>query len=100
MVLTRPCSVTYLAAGAARIGNFATLWGALPSQSGGAPSTCGPGLDLHKKQTDIADFFRALAHNIKVNSLYRLNDPGIFGDSSNATITGYITNPNGVNAIA
>jgi hypothetical protein len=77
------------------IGNFATLWGALPSQSGGAPSTADLA-SICAKQTDIQTY--ALAHNIKVNSLYRLNDPGIWGDSSNATITGYITNSSGTNA--
>lgn len=77
------------------IGNFATLWGALPSQSGGAPSTADLA-SICTKQTDIQTY--ALTHNIKVNSLYRLNDPGIWGDSSNATINGYITNSDGAHA--
>ena len=77
------------------IGNFATLWGALPNQSGGAPSTADLA-SICTKQTDIQTY--ALTHNIKVNSLYRLNDPEIWGDSSNATITGYITNSDGSHA--
>jgi hypothetical protein len=74
------------------LGNFATLWGVLPHQLGGAPSTS----DLSSictKQTDIQAY--ASTNGLKVNSLYRLNDPGIWADSGNATITGYITNVGG-----
>jgi hypothetical protein len=77
------------------LGNFATLYGALPSQAGGAPSTSDLA-SICTKQTDIQAY--AAAKSLKVNSLYRLNDPGIWGDSGDATITGYITNSSGTNA--
>ena len=37
----------------------------------------------------------AAANSLKVNGLYRLNDPGIWGDSTYGTVTGYITNVGG-----
>ena len=77
------------------LGNFATLWGKIPTQTGGAPSTSDLA-SICTKQTDIQAY--AAAKSLKVNALYRLNDPGIWGDSGNATITGYITNSTGTNA--
>ena len=68
--------------------------GGFPTQSGGAPSTTALA-SLCTKQQDIQDF--ANANNFVVENLYRLNDVGTFGDSSNATVTGYITN-SGTNA--
>ena len=82
------------------LGNIATLWGVLPSQAGGAPSTSDLA-SICTKTTDIQTYAAAqttAGNPIKVNSLYRLNDLGIFGDSGNATITGYITNSSGTNA--
>jgi hypothetical protein len=74
------------------LGNFATLWGVLPHQSGGAPSTSDLA-SICTKHTDIQTY--AAANSLTLNSLYRLNDPGIWADSGNATITGYITNVGG-----
>jgi hypothetical protein len=74
------------------LGNFAMLTGVLPSQTGGAPSTTDLA-SLCTKATDIQAY--AKAKSLKVQSLYRLNDLGIWGDSSYATITGFITNPGG-----
>ena len=72
----------------------------MPSQTGGAPSTSDLA-SICTKTTDIQTYAAAqttAGNPIKVNSLYRLNDLGIFGDSGNATITGYITNSSGTNA--
>jgi hypothetical protein len=74
------------------LGNFAFLAGVLPSQTGGAPSAADLA-SICTKHTDVQTY--AGAKGLKVQTLYRLNDPGIFGDSSNATITGYITNVGG-----
>ncbi len=79
------------------LGNIATLWGVLPSQAGGAPSTSDLA-SICTKTTDIQTYAAGRKGIAKVNSLYRLNDLGIFGDSGNATITGYITNSSGTNA--
>ncbi len=82
------------------LGNFATLWGKIPTQTGGVPSTAALA-SICTKQTDIQTYAAAqttAGNPIKVNSLYRLNDLGIWGDSGNATITGYITNSSGTNA--
>ena len=77
------------------LGNFAMLDGILPNQTGGAPSTS----DLASICTKSADVQAyAATKGLKVNSLYRLNDLGIWGDSGDATITGYITNSSGTNA--
>ncbi len=73
------------------IGNVATLWGALPLQSGDAPSMSDLA-SICTKQTDIQAY--AATKSLTLHSLYRLNDPGIWGDSAAATITGYITNAN------
>jgi hypothetical protein len=71
------------------LANLSMLWGAFPQAPGGAPST--PALaSLCKKTTgdDLQSF--AAANNLTVHSLYKLNDPGVWADSGNATITGYI----------
>ena len=68
--------------------------GGFPTQSGGAPSTASLA-SLCKKQTDVQDF--ATANGFTVETNYRLNDAGVWGDSSNAVITGYITNSPGPN---
>ena len=49
------------------LGNFATLWGVLPSQAGGAPSISDLA-SICTKQTDIRAY--AAAKSIKVHSLY------------------------------
>ena len=74
------------------LGNFAMLYGAFPSQTGGAPSTTDLA-SLCTKTTDIQAY--AKAKSLKVQSLYRLNDLGIFGDSGNATIIGYLSGASG-----
>ena len=87
------------------LANVADLWmpgatstsGGFPMQAGGAPSTSAlAGLCKKNPNNDIQQF--AAANGFTVHSLYRLNDPGIFGDSSNATIQGYVTNTSGTNA--
>ena len=87
------------------LANVADLWmpgataasGGFPTQAGGAPSTSAlAGLCKKNPNNDIQQF--AAANGFTVHSLYRLNDPGIFGDSSNATIQGYVTNPGGTSA--
>jgi hypothetical protein len=77
------------------MGNFATLWGVIPSQVGGAPAVADLA-SICTKQTDIQTY--ALAKGLKVNSLYRLDRPGIWEDSGDATVNGYITNTSGTNA--
>lgn len=74
-----------------RIANVSMLYGNA-SQAGGSPNTSDLA-SLCTKTTDIQAY--AAANGLTVHSLYRLNDLGIFGDSGNATITGYITNPGG-----
>ena len=69
------------------LGNFATLWGKIPTQTGGAPAQADLA-SICKKQTDIADY--AAANGITVHALHRLNDLGIWGDSSVADFTGSI----------
>jgi hypothetical protein len=74
------------------LGNFATLYGLIPTQTGGAPSASDLA-SICTKATDVQAY--AAAKSLKVQSLYRLNDPGIWGDSGYATVTGYITNVGG-----
>ena len=76
------------------LADIAMLWtpSGFPTQSGGAPSTTALA-SLCTKQQDIQDF--ASADGFTVETLYRLNDVGTFGNSSNATVTGYITNVGG-----
>ena len=69
------------------LGNLAMLWGKIPTQAGGAPSTSDLA-SICTKQTDIATY--AGANGITVHSLYRLNDLGIWGDSGVADFTGSI----------
>ena len=71
------------------IGNVAMLQGGpFPQATGGAPSTTALS-SLCKKQTDIQSF--AATNGLTVRSLYRLNDPGIWADSSVAQFTGAIS---------
>lgn len=74
------------------IGNVAMLYGAFPQTTGGSPSTASLA-SLCKKTTDLNTF--AAANGMTVNALYRLNDLGIFGDSSGADFTGYISGASG-----
>ena len=69
------------------LSNFATLWGKIPTQAGGAPSTADLA-SICTKTTDIAAY--AASKGITVHSLYRMNDLGAFGDSSVADFTGSI----------
>ena len=64
------------------LGNLAMLWGKIPTQAGGAPSTADLA-SICTKQTDIQTYAASntAGNPIKVNSLYRLNDLGIWGDS-------------------
>jgi hypothetical protein len=79
------------------LGNFAMLTGApVPSQAGGAPSTSDLA-SLCTKATDIQAY--AAAKSLKVQSLYRLNDPGIWGDSSIGTVPGYIDTISGTTGL-
>ena len=71
------------------------LYGVLPQTIGGVPATTALA-SLCKKTTDIQSF--AAANGMTVNSLYRLNDFSIYGDSGYATIQGYLTNTTGTNA--
>ena len=77
------------------IGNIAMLYGVWPQTTGGAPATTSLA-SLCKKTADIQSF--AAANGMTVNSLYRLNDFSIYGDSGYATIQGYVTNTTGTNA--
>jgi hypothetical protein len=72
------------------LGNVAMLYtpGGFPTQSGGAPSTTSLA-SLCKKQADLQTF--AATNGFTVHSLYRLNDPGIWADSSIASFTGSIS---------
>src|SRR4029077_19983761 len=82
------------------LGNFAMLAGALPPDSTAAPSTADLA-SICTKQTDIQSYAKTLTtggQTNKVQSLYGLDDLGIWGDSSSATITGYITNSDGSHA--
>ena len=74
------------------LANVAMLWGQFPQSTGGAPSTSALA-SLCKKTTDIQAF--ASANGLTVHSLYRLNDLGIWADSSAAQFTGTITGASG-----
>jgi hypothetical protein len=75
------------------LGNVAMLWGKLPQVTPGTPSQ----VDLASictKKKDIQQYAAAqttAGNPIKVNALYRMNDLGIWGDSSYGTITGYLS---------
>ena len=82
------------------LANVGMFYGVFPPDSSGAPDTTQLA-SICKKQQDPQTFAQAqtVAGNpITVNSLYRLNDLGIWGDSSDATIVGYVTNTSGTNA--
>jgi hypothetical protein len=68
------------------LGNIAALYGPLPLQAGGAPSTTDLA-SICTKTTDIRSY--ATAKGLTVPSLWRLNDPGIWGDSGIADFTGH-----------
>lgn len=71
------------------LANVSMLWGAFPQATGGAPDTTKLAALCKKTPgNDLQSF--ATANNMTVHSLYKLNDPGIWADSGNATITGYI----------
>jgi hypothetical protein len=74
------------------LGDFAMLYGAVPSQIGGAPSTSDLA-SICTKATDIQMY--AATKGLKVQSLYRMNDLGIFGDSGYGTIKGYLSGASG-----
>ena len=87
------------------LANVADLWmpgatstsGGFPTQAGGAPSTSAlAGLCKKNPNNDIQQF--AAANGFTVHSLYRLNDPGIFADSSVAGFTGSISGASGSTA--
>jgi hypothetical protein len=77
------------------LGNASMLWGAFPQATGGAPDTTALA-SLCKKTTDLQSF--AAANSLTVHSLYRLNDPGIWADSSIATVSGWIDTASGATA--
>ena len=70
------------------LANVAMLWGQFPTTTGNVPSTTALA-SLCKKTTGIQAF--ASANGLTVHSLYRLNDLGIWADSSAAQFTGTIT---------
>ena len=69
------------------LANIGDFWGIFPSTSN-APSQTALA-SLCQKTTDYQSF--AAANGLTVHSLYRLNDTGIWGDSSAAQITGSIS---------
>ena len=74
------------------LANVADLWmpGGFPTQTGGAPSTSAlAGLCKKNPNNDIQQF--ASTRGFTVHSDYRLNDPGIFADSSVAQFTASIS---------
>jgi hypothetical protein len=74
------------------LGNLAMLTKPFPTQTSGAPSTSDLA-SICTKVTDIRTY--AATHALNVQSLYRLNDLGVFGDSSYATIIGYLSGASG-----
>jgi hypothetical protein len=77
------------------LANVAMLYGVFPQAAGGAPDTTHLA-SLCKKTTDIQNF--AASNGLTVHSLYRLNDPGVWADSSAAQFTGTITGASGSTA--
>jgi fibronectin-binding autotransporter adhesin len=75
----------------ASLANVGMYYGIFPSTSN-SPNASSL-TSLCQKTTDFQSF--AAANSLAVHSLYRLNDPGTWGDSGNAVITGYITNVGG-----
>ena len=79
------------------LANVSMLYGAFPMTASGAPDTTQLA-SICQKQQDIQTFAQAQTAGgnvMTVHSLYRLNDPGIWGDSSNATIKGYVDSASG-----
>ncbi len=74
------------------LANAGMHWGVFPQDSSGNPSTASLA-SLCQKTTDYQAF--DAANSITADSLYRLNDPGEWGDSSYATITGYLSGASG-----
>ena len=74
------------------LANVGDHWGVFPQDANGNPSTASLA-SLCEKTTDYRAF--DVANSITTESLYRLNDPGEWGDSSNATITGYLSGATG-----
>ena len=77
------------------LANVSMLWGAFPQATGGAPDTTALA-SLCKKTTDLNSF--ATANGLALHSLYRLNDPGIWADSSAWFGKGYISGASGTTA--
>jgi hypothetical protein len=75
--------------------NWHMGYGVFPQDSSGNPSLTSL-QSICNKTTDFLAF--DTANSITPQLLYRMSDPGIFGDSSNATITGYITAASGTTA--
>ena len=74
------------------LANIGDHWGVFPQDANGNPSTASMA-SLCEKTTDYRAF--DAANNITTNLLYRLNDPGEWGDSSNALIAGYLSGASG-----
>ena len=74
------------------LANLGTHIGIFPQDSTGAPSTTAL-QSICNKTIDYQAF--DAAHSITTQSLYRMNDAGEWGDSSVATITGYLSAPSG-----
>ena len=77
------------------IANWHVGYGVFPQDLSGNPSLTAL-QSLCNKTTDFLAF--DTANSITPNALYRFSDPGIWGDSSDATITGWITAANGTTA--
>jgi fibronectin-binding autotransporter adhesin len=74
------------------LANIGNHWGVFPQDANGNPSTASLA-SLCEKTTDYRAF--DAANGITTKTIYRLNDPGEWGDSSNATITGYLSGASG-----
>jgi hypothetical protein len=74
------------------LANVGDHWGVFPQDANGNPSTASLA-SLCEKTTDYQAF--DTANGVTTKTLYRLNDPGVWGDSSIATIKGYLTSPSG-----
>jgi hypothetical protein len=73
------------------LANAADFYGVFPNTAT-TPSTTALN-SLCEKTTDFQTF--ASANSFTIHSLYRLNDPGMWGDSGNAQITGYLSGATG-----
>jgi len=74
------------------VANFGTHWGVFPQDSTGAPSLTALQAICNKTQDYLA--FDTV-NSITAQALYRMDDAGTWGDSSDATITGYISGASG-----